>query len=520
MNEREQLGDLHTLTGDAGLFRDLLDAAPDAMLIVDAGGRIVLANAQSEILLGYLRDELVGQSVEVLVPAALRAQHVRHRDAYAAAPRKRPMGIGLDLLAVRKDGGEIPVEISLGPLRTPVGTLYLAAIRDVTHRVEVERELRAARAQAEQASSAKSRFLAAASHDLRQPLQAALLYNNVLERQVRESEHAATARKLGSSLEALRDLLNRLLDISRLEAGSITPEIDTVLLRILFERLRDEFTPQAAEKGLSLHVRPGDFEVASDPQLLEQLLRNLVANALRYTERGRVLVGCRRAGREVRIQVWDTGIGIAESDLPAIFEEFYQVADSRRGRHLGLGLGLAIVRRLSKILDHPVTVRSTIGRGSVFEVRVPRASVAAERSARASQTATARRRALVAVIEDDDEVRDGLRMSLEQSGHEVLAAADAGSVLRAARAVGRVPDLIVSDYQLGDGCTGLDAIAMLRRDLGAAIQAVVVTGDSSVETLARVRDAGFTLFQKPVDAERLEEAIAAAVSGAVPAAAP
>src|SRR5262249_10305150 len=159
-----------------GLFHDLLDAAPDALLIVDPAGRIVFANARTETLLGYAKSELIGQSIELLVPAGLRDQHARHRAGYAAAPRKRPMGSGLARAAVRKDGTEIPVEISLSPQSTPGGMLISAAIRDITHRIDTERELRRARAQAEQASNAKSRFLAAASHDLRQPLQAALLY--------------------------------------------------------------------------------------------------------------------------------------------------------------------------------------------------------------------------------------------------------------------------------------------------------------------------------------------------------
>jgi PAS domain S-box-containing protein len=509
MTERNASDGAGTLPEEAGIFRDLLDAAPDALLIVDAAGRIVFANAQIEAVFGYQREELVGERVEKLVPSRFRTEHAVHRDRYAAEPRKRPMGSGLDLAAVRKDGSEFPVEISLSPHRTAGGLLYSAAIRDITHRVDIERELRRARWQAEQASSAKSRFLAAASHDLRQPLQAAILYNNVLKRRLGGTAQADTVAKLQSSLEALRDLLNRLLDVSRLEAGAITPEVSVLSMRILFERLEDEFAPQAQEKGIELRMRPGDWRVRSDPQLLEQLLRNLVSNALRYTERGRVLVGCRRSGGELRILVYDTGIGIPGPELQAIFDEFYQVSNPERRRQAGLGLGLAIVRGLSQLLGHAVTVHSELGRGSVFEVRVPLSSPrhGAARGAVTSRAAI-RRRAVIAVMDDDGEVLDGLRLSLEQSGHEVIAGPDPDAVLRNARRIGHTPDLIVSDYRLGERVTGAEAIARLRRELGDDIPAIVITGDSSSATLREVRAAGYPVLHKPVDPDQLEDLIA------------
>ena len=512
MAERDHSGGVGWLPGDAGVFRDLLDAAPDALLIVDEGGRIVFANAQTEAMFGYRREDLLGQSVEILVPARLRGEHMSHRRRYASEPRKRPMGSGLDLTAVRKDGTEVPVEISLSPHRTAGGLLYSAAIRDITHRVGVERDLRQARAQAEQASTAKSRFLAAASHDLRQPLQAAILYNNVLKRQLDGTAHADTVGKLQSSLEALRDLLNRLLDVSRLEAGAIAPEMTTLSVRILFERLHDEFAPQAQEKGLELKIRSGEWRVRSDPQLLEQLLRNLVSNAIRYTERGRVLVACRRAdGGDLRIQVWDTGIGIAPAELEAIFDEFYQVSNPARRRQAGLGLGLAIVRGLSQLLGHPVTVRSTLGRGSVFELRVPRAAPRAARPL-GGHRALARAPAVVVIIDDDPDVLDSLRLSLEQTGHRVVGGSDSEEVLRLVRRLGRPPDLILSDYRLGAEITGVEAIGRLRQELGEEIPAIVITGDSSSAALREVRAAGFPVMHKPVDPEQLEDVIAKALA--------
>jgi two-component system, sensor histidine kinase len=502
------------LPDEAGIFRDLLDAAPDALLIADGAGRIVFVNSQTETLFGYSRNELVGQSIELLVPARLRAEHVGHRERFALEPRKRPMGSGFDLSAVRKDGSEFPVEISLSPHHTANGSLYSAAIRDITPRVAVERDLRRARAQAEQASTGKSRFLAAASHDLRQPLQAAILYNNVLKRELAGTLHEGTATKLESSLHALRDLLNRLLDVSRLEAGAITPEMAAVSLATVFEHLRDQFLPEAQEKHVELRIRPGRWKVRSDPELLEQLLRNLVSNALRYTEKGRVLVGCRRSGADLRIQVCDTGIGIPTTELDAIFDEFYQVANEARRRQAGLGLGLAIVRGLSELLGHPVAVRSQFGRGSVFEVRVPLADPRATTHDDMPASRKQRRPAVVVVIDDDDEVLDGLRLSLEQFGHQVIACSDPDSALRLAGRLSRPPDLIVSDYRLGESITGAEAIRRLRTELGAEIPAIVVTGDSSSAALREARGAGFPVLHKPVDPDELELAIAQTLASA------
>ena len=514
MSGRTVRGSADELPSDAGLYRDLLDAAPDALLIVDDEGIVVYANAQVEALFGYERSEILGQSIEILVPARHRAPHVAHRAGFSAAPRKRPMGSGLQLAAVRKDGTEFPVEISLSPHRASTGILYSAAIRDVTERVRVEHELRRARAEAEQASAAKSRFLAAASHDLRQPLQAAILYGNILKRQLRDTPNGETASKLQSSLDALRDLLNRLLDVSRLEAGAITPELRDLSVPILFERLEDEFAPQAAEKGVELRIRTYPWRVRSDAELLMQLLRNLISNALRYTERGGVLVGCRRAGPGLRIQVWDTGIGIAPQELEAIFEEFYLVANAARQRLAGIGLGLAIVRGLSRLLGHPVRVRSVLGRGSVFEVLVPIAVSASGPTGQEHHHEPSPRPAVVAVIDDDQEVLDSLRLTLEEAGHQVIAGPDPDSLLRDARRSGRVPDLILSDYRLSENITGAEAIRRLRRELGATIPAIVITGDSSRDALRDVAAEGHPILHKPVDPSRLEEMVRAALGRA------
>jgi two-component system CheB/CheR fusion protein len=228
-----------------------------------------------------------------------------------------------------------------------------------------------------------------------------------------------------------------------------------------------------------------------------------------------VLVGCRRSGETLRIQVWDTGIGIPAKELDAIFEEFYQAPGGGRRGEAGLGLGLAIVRSLSQLLGHPIQVRSRPGRGSMFEVAVPLADPRAVNYEEVAPGRGQRRRAVILVIDDDGEVLDGLRLSLEQVGHHVIACSDPDSALRLASQLGRPPDLIISDYRLGESVTGAEAIQRLRTELGAEIPAIVVTGDSSSAALREVRGAGFPVLHKPVDPDEIELAIAQALASAL-----
>ncbi len=226
-------------------------------------------------------------------------------------------------------------------------------------------------------------------------------------------------------------------------------------------------------------------------------------------------MGCRRSGPYLRIQVCDTGIGIPATELEAIFDEFYQVSNGARRRQAGLGLGLAIVRGLSQLLGHPVVVRSRLGCGSLFEVRVPLADPLAAAHDEVPATRRRRERAVIVVIDDDVEVLDGLRLSLEQFGHEVIACADPDSALRLAVRLARPPDLIISDYRLGESVTGAEAIQRLRTELASQIPAIVVTGDSSSAALREVRGAGFPVLHKPVDPEQLELAIAQSLASAL-----
>lgn len=488
--------------------RGLLEAAPDAMVVIDPDGTIVLANAQVERLSGYPRDELIGAAIERLVPERLRDRHRGHRGAFLTSPKTRPMGAGLELSLRHRDGHEIPVEISLSPFRAGDQLLISAAIRDATDRIHAHQALRNAKRKAEQTSRGKTDLLASASHDLRQPLQAARLYLEVARR---HPANAELLEKIGACLVSLSDLLEKLLHVSKLDAGAVLPAHRAFPVQTVLDRLADEFTPLAQARGLALRWVPTGAVVESDPGLLYQALQNLLSNALRYTAEGRVLLGCRRAGSTVQVQVWDTGTGIPSDQLARIFDAFYQLDNPARSdeQAQGAGLGLAIVQRLVHLLGHEVRVRSTLGRGSVFEVVLPavggRRSPAAA-SAAAQRGAPSPPAALLAVVEDEPSVLEGLRLLLEAAGHQVVAAADQDGVVASLRTMGRAPDAVISDYRLRAGRTGVEVLEAIRGEFGAAIPGIILTGDTSLPTLRRIGgEKAFRVLYKPVSADSLAQ---------------
>jgi signal transduction histidine kinase len=383
-----------------------------------------------------------------------------------------------------------------------------------------------ARACAESANRAKSQLLAAASHDLRQPLHALGLYTAALAARAREAPWRQLVSNVQSAVEALEAQFAQLLDLSRLEAGALTPERSRVALAPLFARIAAEFRPQAAAKGLALRCAATRLAVDSDAALLERMLRNLVANAVRYTSSGGILLGGRRRGIRVCVVVVDTGVGIAPEHSERIFEEFYQVR-GRRDSALaptGMGLGLAIVRRLAVLLDHNIAVVSRQGAGSCFRIDAPRAADAvhafAERApglpsaGRASLDGT-----LVAVIDDDVNAIDAMTELFSVWGAHVVGGRDASSLLDALGRWARYPDLVVADLRLGDGASGIAAVRTLRDELGFVIPALIVSGDTSAAAERSARSAGLTLLPKPVVATVLEAVATALVARAVPRAA-
>jgi two-component system, sensor histidine kinase len=491
----------------AELLGGALDSGPDAIVIIDSSGRILFANSQVRALLGYEPAEIVGQSVENLLPERLRSRHVTHRAGYSEQPSVRPMGTGLDLYALRRDATEVPVEISLSPIRGNGGDrLVAAALRDATERRRHRLELIEAREAADRANQAKSRFLATASHDLRQPLQSMSLLSGALRRMVKDPTATEALAQQEQAIGAMSRLLNALLDISKLESGGIRPEPSDFAIGTLFEELRKEFSSLAANKGLELRVATTTDFARSDPALVGQILRNLVSNAIKYTATGRVELRCVPAGAAVRVEIRDTGIGIAADQLAHIYDEFYQVGVARNTGREGYGLGLSIVRRLVALLQLRIEVYSEPGHGSIFALELPRGAATGpqrERPAASGSIAgTLGSAPLILLVEDDDAVRGATVMLLTVEGYRVSATASLSEALAHAE-----PDtaLLITDYHLRDGETGAQVIAGVRQALRRELPAVLITGDTSSTIRARRPDDRVHLVSKPIVADQLLE---------------
>lgn len=385
---------------------------------------------------------------------------------------------------------------------------------DVTERRRISKALDAAKREAERASLAKSRFLAAANHDLRQPLQTLCLLQGLLADAVENDKAKRLVARFEDALGAMTGMLETLLDMNQIEAGTVRVEIEDVAVGEVFARMAGEFSDAAEAKGLTLRVRPSAQVVRSDRRLLEQMIRNLLANALKYTPRGKVLLGCRRRGATLRIEVWDTGIGIAAEDLRSIFEEYHQIDNAGRDRTRGLGLGLSIVQRLADLLGHPVRVHSRPGQGSVFSIEAPRLIAACEPApppavapAPVPTPVAGRRIGSILVVEDEPDVRGLLELVLERAGHLVVAAADGVAAVKSVVAGTLRPDLVLADFNLPGGLDGLQVVARLREESHRPLPAIILTGDISPDTLRDIVDRNCLHLDKPVKTEALIAAV-------------
>jgi two-component system CheB/CheR fusion protein len=382
----------------------------------------------------------------------------------------------------------------------------LLTIEDITDRKHAAEALEAAKRQAEHANLGKSRFLAAASHDLRQPLQTISLLHEILAKQIKDETTLALVGRLDETVSAMSSMLDTLLDINQLEAGIVRREMVDFPINAVFDHLQTQFSFHAAAHGLGWRVVPSSLSVRSDPRLLEQMIRNLLSNAVKYTDKGKILLGCRRRGDQLRVEVWDTGIGVPGEQLQAIFEEFHQLDNSARERSKGLGLGLAIVERLADLLGHAVDVRSRPGKGSVFAVEVPRGQDAPQWRPRQiwhEAKEAAHRSGAILVVEDDPPVREMLALLLEGEGHHTTTAEDGRKALDLVARGAMRPDLVVADYNLPKGLNGLQVVAGLREMLGHEIPAVILTGDISTDTLREIVQRGHLHLNKPVKAKEL-----------------
>ena len=379
-------------------------------------------------------------------------------------------------------------------------------VQEVAERRAIEAEMRRARDAAEAADLSKTRFLAAASHDLLQPLNAAKLFISALSAGSLPPEAAAIALKVESAFASVETLLNALLDISRLDAGGGEAQVaDFPIMRIL-EPVAEEFRPVAAERGLRLRVAPCSAVVRSDPHYLRRIVQNLVSNALKYTMKGGVVVGCRRRGAMLRLEVWDSGVGIPAAERRRVFEEFHRLDAANPRGERGMGLGLAIVDRASRLLGHAVDIRSAEGAGSVFAVTLPLgdARAAATRAlAPEPQAAFDGATGMIAlVIEDDPSVRAATAALLGRWGVDVLEAHSGEAALALARQIGLAPDVLLVDYHLM-GETGVGVLARVRAAFDAPIPAIVITADRSRAVADAVARAGAQLLTKPVAPAKL-----------------
>ena len=487
------------------LAQSVLDAAPDALLIVDGEGIVQFANRQVSVLFGFEHDEIIGQPVEKLLPVRFQSRHVRHRNHYLTTAHVRPMGLGLDLFAQRKDATEFPVEISLSPIKRKGRTLIAAAIRDVSDRKLVEAELTEARVIADRANLAKSRFLATASHDLRQPLQALALLNRTLRSVVIDPNASEALAQQEQTIASMSRLLNALLDINKLESGAVKPEPTDFQVSQLFDELRREFVAVAADKGLVLTVEECSEYVRSDASLVEEMLRNLVSNAIKYTRKGSVRLQCRREARNVRIEIRDTGIGIPADEIPYIFDEFYQVGVSANSSRAGYGLGLSIVQRIAVLLRAELSVRSEPTQGSTFSFVLPAGNqeeVPLEDKHGHPKRQGKMRRGRILLVEDDHAVRNATRLLLTVEGYSV-AAVSSLSEAREAAAAGDKIDLLITDYHLSEGETGMTVITAMREAVDPMLKTLLITGDTSSVVRKIPQDPNLRIISKPVDADEM-----------------
>ncbi|MBI3433353.1 MAG: response regulator [Hydrogenophilales bacterium] len=496
-----------TIRLPAAVFRDsALFAASTADL--DPLGQVEVGVRLDQIGT-FKRDTLIHAAFLMLVALTLTgalAWRLSNRLAGQLQHVGRVVGrLACDDLTVRT---QLPPEGEVGALATGVNNMAEAL---QTHRSELERRIREATADlaakkdmAERANQAKSRFFAAASHDLRQPLHALSLFVAALKARNQQPESETLIDNIEASTAAMELLFNALLDISRLDAGTIEAHPVHFPLQKMLLDLDHQFSALAAEKQLRLRFRPCDVILYSDPLLIERILANLIANAIRYTDDGGVLVACRRRGRMARLSVIDTGRGIPPDQQESVFQEFVQLHNPARDRSKGLGLGLAIVSRLGRLLGHRVDLRSRPGHGSVFSIDVPCGDASLiQPPTPASAPGPLPTDALVLLVDDESAILRGMAELFDNWQIDLVTAHSANEAEHWLASIGRVPDVIVSDYRLPDDTDGIEVITRLRQKFGRDIPAILVTGDTAPDTILRISKAGIPLLHKPLRPAKL-----------------
>ncbi|AWJ89439.1 hybrid sensor histidine kinase/response regulator [Azospirillum baldaniorum] len=509
--------------------RTLVQSLSEGLVMRSGDGTVMVANAMAERL-------MAGPAGVLLDPIARPFESRKPGDRAGRAARRRFIGAdgarltGLPPAAKAVDSGKPVIEqivgiaegdeaaaptrwlrVSSHPVPGPDGQpeAVVSSVTDISAIKSMERDLNVA-------LDAKERFMAAASHDLRQPAQALTLLSGILLKEPIPEDARRIATQLRDTVASLGGLLDCLLDISKLEAGLVTPHSAPVEVGSIMERLHGEFRAVAASSGLTLRTVPVRLGVCTDGGLLERVLRNLLTNAIRYTRQGRVLFGARRRGGALRFEVWDTGIGIPESQIDRIFQDFYQIGNVARDRREGLGMGLSIARRLVHMLGGTIEVTSAPGKGSCFAVTLPQGAILDERHCGDSPDDSAAGSgevdgdASVLLVEDDAVIRMALALMLDGWGYRVT---EAGSVAEALELVDGTlaPDLVLTDYRLPDGDTGLMLMDTLRRRFGPDLPGVLLTGDTSSDRLREAAGAQCALLHKPIQPDDLRRTVRASL---------
>ncbi|MBX3535627.1 MAG: hybrid sensor histidine kinase/response regulator [Xanthobacteraceae bacterium] len=470
-------------------FGEMLELSPDLVSVGVPLDEILYRLAE--------RGDFGTGTIDAILQDRLE-RYVRHTGIFHERMPKR--GMVIEVRSNRMpDGGIVVTYTDITPSVEAAEALERRVQERTEELTRLNQELARAKAEADEANISKTRFLAAASHDILQPLNAARLYATSLVERERGSNEAKLAGNVDASLEAVEEILGALLDISRLDTGALQPEISNFRINELLSQLQLEFAPLAAENGLTLKFLPCSLNVRSDRRLLRRLLQNLISNAIKYTPKGSVVVGCRRKGGKIRIEVHDTGLGIPAKEQKIIFREFQRLDQGAKAAR-GLGLGLSIVERIGRVLGHKIALRSKARKGSMFSVEVPTVAVAAATPA-AVQSAPAPAATLEGIvtlcIDNDQQILDGMNVLLSGWGCRVIIAADFESALALCRNTGEQPDVLLVDYHLDKG-NGIETIAALRKQLGSGLPAALITADRTPQVREEARERDIHVLNKPL----------------------
>jgi len=480
---------------------NLVSTLQGIVLLLDENANISFCNSYFEALSGYDAAEITNQSwIETFIPEAERAG----MGEYFKNVLREGLNYGYVNPIVLKNGEQRQIQWYSRRLDGASGLTHglLCTGYDVTEQIANTNALETAKKDAEMAAATKSRFLAAASHDLRQPLQSLGLYMSVMMRQLDQPDLLDVGRKMRLSLDTMGELLDALLDISKLESGGVAAHTRDVQLEDILQRIVADNVQQAEQKGLTLECVAEPCVIHTDPGLLERIVENFVTNAIRYTDDGKVRIECECSNDVASIMVTDTGIGIPEKELSSIFEEYYQLENNVRDRRKGLGLGLSIVKHIGRLLDHPVRVSSKVGDGSIFSVDVPLGNQAAHTDRPAEEQPRRNRgQAIVLFVDDDPAIVDATSMLLRVSGFCVHSALNGKEAMAHVEA-GVKPDVVVSDFRL-PGANGIEVVQQLRQAIVSDVPTILITGDTSGVEIQSANLANCTVLHKPVDTDRL-----------------